>query len=127
MKAAVQAPPRQAEIDLADWNWKVVRAFIQQYFGHLLCRGSCLNYPHRLGFVLTCACGTGAGKRPKKRLLQANAEKRAAFVAFYVALLAQARVVGAKVFFLDEAHFQADADPRGKWVPRGEQRHAFPS
>ncbi len=41
--------------------------------------------------------------------------ERAAFVAFYVALLAQARVVGAKVFFLDEAHFQADADPRGKW------------
>ena len=111
MKAAIQAPPREAEIDLADWNWKVVRAFIQQYFGHLLCRSSCLNYLHRLGFVL---------KRPKKRLLKANAEKRAAFVAFYVALLAEARAVGAKIFFLDEAHFRADADLRGKWVLRGE-------
>lgn len=111
MKAAVQAPPREAEIDLADWNWKVVRAFIQQYFGHLLCRSSCLNYLHRLGFVL---------KRPKKRLLKAKAEKRAAFVAFYVALLTEAQAVGAKIFFLDEAHFRADADLRGKWVLRGE-------
>ena len=111
MKAAVQAPPREAEIDLADWNWKVVRAFIQQYFGHLLCRSSCLNYLNRLGFVL---------KRPKKRLLKAKAEKRAAFVAFYVALLTEAQAVGAKIFFLDEAHFRADADLRGKWVLRGE-------
>jgi transposase len=111
LKAAIQTPPREVAIDLADWNWKVVRAFIEQSFGQLLCRSSCLNYLHRLGFVL---------KRPKKRLLKANAEKRAAFVAFYVALLAQARAVGAKIFFLDEAHFRADADLRGKWVLRGE-------
>jgi len=36
---------------------------------------------HRLGFVL---------KRPKKRLLKANAAKREAFVAFYVALRQEA-------------------------------------
>ncbi|MHB1007082.1 MAG: IS630 family transposase [Chloroflexota bacterium] len=110
LKTALQAPPREAGLNLADWNWKVVWAFIQQRCHRLLCRGSCLNYLHRLGFVV---------KRPKKRLLKANAEKREAFVAFYAALLAQTRVVGAKVFFVDEAHFRTDADLRGKWVLRG--------
>jgi len=48
---------------------KAVRLFIQQRFGRQLCRSSCLNYLHRLGFVL---------KRPKKRLLKADAEKQSA-------------------------------------------------
>lgn len=87
----------------------MVREFIQRRFGHCLCRSSCLNYLHRLGFVL---------KRPKKRLLKAKADKREAFVTFYAALQAQAS--GAKIFFADEAHFRADADLRGKWVLRGE-------
>ncbi|MHB1416799.1 MAG: IS630 family transposase [Chloroflexota bacterium] len=111
LKAAVQVPPRRAGIDLADWNWKVVRAFVEQHFGHLLCRSSCLNYLHRLGFVV---------KRPKKRLVKADEEKRAAFVALYAGLLAEAEAIGAKVFFVDEAHFRADADLRGKWVLKGE-------
>ena len=38
----------------------------------------------------------------------------------YAALTAAARRSGAKIFFADEAHFQADADLRGKWVLRGE-------
>ena len=29
-------------------------------------------------------------------------------------------MTGAKVFFVDEAHFRADAELRGKWVQRGE-------
>lgn len=111
MKAAVQASPQEAGIELANWNWKVVQEFVRQRFCRELVRSSCLNYLHRLGFVL---------KRPKKRLLKADAERRAAFVAFYVQLLAEARAIGAKIFFVDEAHFRADVDLRGKWVLRGE-------
>jgi transposase len=111
LKAAVQAPPRAVGIDLADWNWKVVREFVQRRFGILLERSSCRNYLHRLGFVL---------KRPKKRLVKANAERRAAFVREYALLRAAAQALGAKIFFADEAHFYADVDLRGKWVLRGE-------
>lgn len=107
----MQAAPRAAGLDLANWNWKVVRQFVQERFGRLLSSRSCLNYLHRLGFVV---------KRPKKRLLKANAEKREAFVAAYVALRAQAQTQGAKIFFVDEAHFRADAELRAKWVLRGE-------
>ena len=107
----MQAQPEKAGIDLANWNWKVVRRFVQERFGLLLSRSSCLNYLHRLGFVL---------KRPKKRFLKADDAKREAFVAAYAALLIEARQVGAKIFFADEAHFRADADLRGKWVLKGE-------
>ena len=41
-------------------------------------------------------------------------------MAAYRALLIEAREVGAKIFFVDEAHFRADADLRGKWVLQGE-------
>ena len=61
-----------------------------------------------------------SSKRPKKRLLKANAEKRAAFVAAYVALRTEAQARGAKIFFVDEAHFRADVELRTKWVLRGE-------
>ena len=98
-------------MDLANWNWKVVRRFVQERFGLLLSSRSCLNYLHRLGFVL---------KRPKKRQLKANAEPRAAFVAAYVALRSEAQARGAQIFFVDEAHFRADVELRAKWVLRGE-------
>ncbi len=111
MKAAVQAPPREAGIDLADWNWKVVREFIRRRCGLILSRSSCLNYLHRLGFVL---------KRPKKRLLKADPARREVFVREYALLRAAAAASGAKIFFVDEAHFYADADLRGKWVLKGE-------
>jgi transposase len=107
LKAAVQQPPREAGIDLADWNWKVVRRYVAERFGITLQRSSCRNYLHRLGFVL---------KRPKKRLLKANEAKRTAFVASYASLRAGAQTAGAKHFFVDEAHFYADVDLRGKWV-----------
>jgi hypothetical protein len=100
-----------AGIDLADWNWKVVREFIQRRFSSTLGRSRCLNYLHRQDCVL---------KRPKKRLVKANAERRAAFVREYALLRATAQASGAKLFFADEAHFYADVDLRGKWVPRGE-------
>jgi transposase len=96
---------------VADWNWKVVRRFVAERFGITLARSSCLNYLHRLGFVL---------KRPKKRLLKADAAKREAFVAEYAALRREATATGAKHFFADEAHFYADADLRGKWVLKGQ-------
>lgn len=111
MKAAVQATPETAGIPLANWNWKGVRLFVHERFDCLLGRSSCLNYMHRLGFVL---------KRPKKRLLKANAEQRAAFVALYAALRDEAQQTGSKIFFVDEAHFRAEADLRAKWVLRGE-------
>jgi transposase len=106
----VQRPPQEAGIDLADWNWKVVRRFVAERFGITLTRSSCHNYLHRLGFVL---------KRPKKRLLKADAAKRKAFVATYAALRTEAQTSGTKHFFVDEAHFYADADLRGKWVLKG--------
>jgi len=107
----VQAAPRAAGLDLANWNWKVVRQFVQERFGRLLSSRSCLNYLHRLGFVV---------KRPKKRLCKANAAQRAAFVAAYVALRIEAQARGAKIYFVDEAHFRADVELRAKWVLRGE-------
>jgi transposase len=103
----VQAAPVAAGIAWANWNWKVVRQFIHEHFGQVLGRSSCINYLHRLGFVL---------KRPKKRLLKANPEKREAFVAAYVTLRAEAQARGAKIFFVDEAHFRADVELRAKWV-----------
>jgi transposase len=89
----------------------VVRTFVQRRFGLRLTRSTCRNYLHRLGFVL---------KRPKKRLVKANPERRAVFVREYALLRAVARATGAKLFFVDEAHFYADVDLRGKWVLRGE-------
>ena len=38
----------------------------------------------------------------------------------YAALTVAAAQTGAKIFFADEAHFQADADLRGKWALKGE-------
>jgi transposase len=108
---AVQASPAEVGIELANWNWKVVRQFIEARCGIRLSRSACLRYLHRLGFVY---------KRPKKRLLKADEAKRATFLEEYAALLAEARVTGAKIFFVDEAHFRADADLHGKWVLRGE-------
>ena len=111
LKAAVQELPSQVSIDLSNWNWKVVRRFVGERFGLSLSRSSCLNYLHRLGFVL---------KRPKKRLVKADPARREAFVAEYAALEVAVRRTRAKVFFADEARFRADADLRGKWVLKGE-------
>ena len=119
LKAAVPGSPWQAGIDLSNRNWKVVRRFVEERFGLTLSRSGCLNYPvsgtgqalHRLGFVL---------KRPKKRLVKADPVRREAFVVEYAALTEAALRHGDKIFFADEAHFQADADLRGKWVQKGE-------
>ena len=107
----MQASPRVAGIEAGDWNWKVVRTFCRERFGVTLCRSSCHNYLHRLGFVV---------RRPKKRLLKADAAKRDAFVREYAILRVVAQLTDAKLFFVDEAHFYADADLRGKWVLKGE-------
>jgi len=106
----VQAAPAEVGIALANWNWKAVRHFAEARCGMRLCRSACTRSLHRLGF---------ASKRPKKRLLKADEAKRATFVQEYVALLAEARAAGAKIFFADEAHFRADADLHGKWVLKG--------
>ena len=108
---AVQQSPTAAGIDLANWNWKVVRRYVLERFGIRLSRSSCLNWLHRLGFAF---------KRPKKRLLKADEGKREAFVAEYAALWEECQETGARIFFADEAHFRADAGLRGKWVQQGE-------
>ena len=107
----MQELPERAGIELANWYWRVVREFVLTRFGLELSRSSCLNYLHRLGFVL---------RRPKKRLLKADEARREVFVAEYAALSEEVQQSGAKIFFADEAHFRADAELRGKWVLRGE-------
>ena len=114
LKSAVQGSPLRAGINLSNWNWKAVRQFVRDRFGLALSRSpplADLNYLRRLRSVL---------KRPKKRLLKADPARREAFVGEYAALTVAARRTGTKIFFADEAHFQADADLRGKWVLRGE-------
>jgi transposase len=106
----VQATPGEVGVALANWNWKAVRQFVAARCGTRLSRTTCLRYLHRLGFVY---------KHPKKRRLKADEARRAAFVEEYAALLTMARAVGAKIFFVDEAHFRADGDLRGKWVLKG--------
>ena len=88
-----------------------MRQLVSERLGISLCRSSCLNYLHRLGFAF---------KRAKKRLVKANESKREAFVAEYAAYWDQSGHTDGKVFFIDEAHFRADAELRGKWVLRGE-------
>ena len=89
----------------------MVRQFVLERFGIGLSRSSCLNWLHRLGFSF---------KRPKKRLLKADAGKRESFVAEYAALREEVSRTGGRIFFADEAHFRADAELRGKWVLKGE-------
>ena len=69
LRPAVQEPPAMSGIGLANWNWKLVRQFLLERFGVSLCRSSCLNYLHLLGFAF---------KHPKKRLLKADEGKREA-------------------------------------------------
>ena len=107
----MQESPAESGIELANLNWRVVLQFVSERYCIDLSRSSCLNWLHRLGFAL---------KRPKKRLLKADAAKQEAFVADYAALWEEAHRSGTKIFFAGEAHFRADAELRGKWVLRGE-------
>ena len=84
LKSSVLDPPGEAGIELSNWNWKVVRQFLKRSFDLGLSRSSCLNYLHRLGFVL---------KRPKKRLLKAKDEERKAFVLQYRQIREEAQVL----------------------------------
>ena len=103
--------PSTAGIELANGNWKAVRQYVRQRFGPSPCRSSCLNYLHRLEFTFN---------RPKKRLVKAKDAQREAYVAEHTALREEAEGTGTKSFFVDEAIFRADAELRGKWVPKGE-------
>ena len=87
-----------------------MRQFVAERFRIGLSRSSCLNWLHRLGIAF---------KRPKKRLLKADAAKREAFVAEYAALRDEAQWTEARIFFADEAHFRADAELGSTWVLRG--------
>jgi Winged helix-turn helix len=111
MKEAVKGTPSAVGIDQAKWTWKAVRQYLHEKFQCLLSSSSCLNYLHRLGFVV---------KRPKKRLTKADPEKRAVFVREYVLLPEEAKKLGARIFFVDEAHFRADVQLHRQWVLREE-------
>jgi len=52
--------------------------------------------------------------------IDTDTAKREEFVATYAALRVEAQTMGAKIVFVDEAHFRADAELRAKWVLRGE-------
>ncbi len=106
----MQGRPAAVGLSWANWCWKAVKQFLAERFGIQLDRTSCIDYLHRLGFVR---------KRPKKRLLKADAEKRKAFVAEYQTLRSEAETQNAKIFFVDEAHFRADVEVRQMWVLRG--------
>jgi transposase len=111
LQAAVEGTPTEAGVPLANWTWRGVQHCLREQVGLELSRSSGLRWLHRLDFTW---------KRPKKRLLKADAKKRAAFVQQYVRLRAEAGQSGAKHFFVDEAHFRADAEVRGKWARRGQ-------
>ena len=104
-------PPAVTGMDLANWNWKVLRRFALESFSISMSCTGCLNYPHRLGFSF---------KRPKERLLKADEGNRAAFVAEYAAMWAECRNTEARIFFADEATFRADAQLQGKSVQQAE-------
>lgn len=106
----MQASPQAVGLSWANWCWRAVRQFISERFGKALSRTTCLDYLHRLGFVL---------KRPGKRLLKADAEKREAFISEYHTMRREAQESGERIFFIDEAHFRADVDVRQMWVLRG--------
>ena len=89
LRASVEEPPARSGIELTNWNWEVVHQFVSWHFGISLSRSSCLNHLHRLGFVL---------KRPKKRLVKADAAMREAFVAEYAFLSGETRRSGARIF-----------------------------
>ena len=111
LRAAVQGLPAKSGIELANWNWKVVHRFVWGRWGVSLSSYCCLNYLHRLGFVL---------KSPKKRLVKADDQKRESFLAECAARWDEAGRSGARIFFADRAHFRTDAELRGKWMLKGE-------
>lgn len=107
----MQQPPAAEAVDAPTWSGKAVRQFVAARFGRRLSSRSCVRYLHRLGFVC---------KRPKRRLLKADAAKRAAFLVQYQTIWAETNARGARIFFVDEAHFRADGDLRRLWTLRGQ-------
>jgi len=89
-----------------------VRQFLNERCAKRLSPRSCLRYLERLGFVR---------KRPARFLVKADTKKRAAFVEQYQHLVHDAAERGARIFFVDEAHFRADGDLRALWVLRGQE------
>jgi transposase len=107
----VAQSPRDVGVPVANWNWKAVRTFVNDHLGKEIRRSSCFRALHQLGLVV---------KRPKKRLLKANAATRAQFVRDYAQLQREAQASGALIIFVDEAHFYADVDLHGLWVRKGQ-------
>ena len=112
LKAAVQAPPRAAGIDLADWNWKVVRAVRPAALRGRARPQQLPELPAPAGLRPQAPEEAPAqGGRGQARGLRARSTRAAR---------RGARRPGRSIFFADEAHFYADADLRGKWVLKGQ-------
>src|SRR6266508_5224105 len=111
LAAALRRPPREAGIPTATWTGRAVVQFVRTQFDVVLSQTSARRYLHRLGFVR---------KRPKKQLGKADADQRTAFVRTYAEVVADAARTGARMLFVDEAHFRADAELAWQWTPRGE-------
>jgi transposase len=107
----LRQPPRAAGIPSASWTGKAVVQFVRVQFDLVLSATSARRYLHRLGF---------GRKRPKKLLVKADADQRAAFVRTYAEIVDDVAQTGASILFVDEAHFRADAELGWLWTPRGE-------
>lgn len=46
LNVAVQAAPGEIGVDLANWDWQVVRQFVAARCGIRLSRSTCLRYLH---------------------------------------------------------------------------------
>ena len=107
----MQRPPSASSMELANWYWKVVRQFVSERFGIDLSRSKLPELSAPAGILL---------QAPQETPAPRGCGQTEAFVAEYGALMEESRQTGAKVFFVGEAHFRADAELRGKWVLRGE-------
>jgi hypothetical protein len=97
-------------VDVPTWSAKAVGQFAATRFGHRFSPRSCVRYLHRRGFVC---------QPPNRHLLKADGAKRHAFVEQYRIILAGAAMRGARIFFVDEAHFRTDGNLRRLWMLRG--------
>lgn len=103
LKETAAQYPQVVGLVWTNWCWKSVQQFFAECFGLQMGRSCCIDWLHRLGFV---------HKRPGKRLLKADATQRTVFVAEYQTLGTLAQAEGARLFFIDEAHFRADVEAR---------------
>lgn len=101
---------RVVGIPSATWTGRAAVQVVRTQFDIILTETSARRYLHRLDFVR---------KRPRKQLVKADADLRAAFVHTNAKVVADAEHAGASILLVDDAHFRADAELAWQWTPRG--------